>query len=204
MRARPLFSRASFSWATSPLAPVLLALALSSQLAACVPAVIGGAAAGGAMAADRRTSGIYIEDQNIELKASHAIKQELGEKNHINVTSYNRNVLLTGEAVDAASKATAEKAARNVDNVRNVTNEIVIDTKSTFSERNNDTYITSKVKARMVKENRFPPNYVKVVTEATTVFLLGLVTKQEAEDAVDIARSTSGVGKVVKVFEYID
>lgn len=187
-----------------PLAPLLLAVALSTQLAACVPAVIGGAAAGGAMAADRRTSGIYIEDQNIELKASNAIKQELGEKNHINVTSYNRNVLLTGEAVDAASKEAAEKAVRNVDNVRNVTNEIVIDTKSTFSERNNDTYITSKVKARLVKENRFPANYVKVVTEATTVFLLGLVTRQEAEDAVDIARSTSGVGKVVKVFEYID
>ncbi|MDR5172326.1 BON domain-containing protein [Methylobacillus sp. Pita2] len=194
MRARTL----------SPLAPLILAVALSTQLAACVPAVIGGAAAGGAMAADRRTSGIYIEDQNIELKASNAIKQELGEKNHINVTSYNRNVLLTGEAVDAASKEAAEKAVRNVDNVRNVTNEIVIDTKSTFSERNNDTYITSKVKARLVKENRFPANYVKVVTEATTVFLLGLVTRQEAEDAVDIARSTSGVGKVVKVFEYID
>lgn len=187
-----------------PLAPVFLALALSTQLAACVPAVIGGAAAGGAMAADRRTSGIYIEDQNIELKASHAVKQELGEKNNITVTSYNRNVLLTGEAVDAASKEAAEKAVRTVDNVRNITNEIVIDTKSTFSERNNDTYITSKVKARMVKENRFPSNYVKVVTEATTVFLLGIVTKQEAEDAVDIARSTSGVGKVVKVFEYID
>ena len=138
------------------------------------------------------------------LKASHAVKQELGEKNNITVTSYNRNVLLTGEAVDAASKEAAEKAVRTVDNVRNITNEIMIDTKSTFSERNNDTYITSKVKARMVKENRFPSNYVKVVTEATTVFLLGIVTKQEAEDAVDIARSTSGVGKVVKVFEYID
>ncbi|MCB5190486.1 BON domain-containing protein [Methylobacillus arboreus] len=186
------------------LTPLLLALVLSSQLAACVPAVIGGAAAGGAMAADRRTSGIYIEDQNIELKARHAVAQELGEKNHISVTSYNRNVLLTGEAVDEASKAAAEKVVRNVDSVRNITNEIVIDTKSTFSERNNDTYITSKVKARLVKENRFPANYVKVVTEATTVFLLGLVTRQEAEDAVDIARSTSGVGKVVKVFEYID
>ncbi|ABE50552.1 MULTISPECIES: BON domain-containing protein [Methylobacillus] len=188
----------------STLAPLLLAVSLSTQLAACVPAVIGGAAAGGAMAADRRTSGIYIEDQNIELKARHAISQELGDKNHISVTSYNRNVLLTGEAVDEASKQAAEKAVRGVENVRNVINEIVIGPKSTFSERNNDTYITSKVKARMVKENRFPPNYVKVVTEATTVFLLGLVTRQEAEDAVDIARSTSGVGKVVKVFEYID
>ena len=183
---------------------LLLALVLSSQLAACVPAVIGGAAAGGVMAADRRTSGIYIEDQNIELKASHAIAQELGEKNHINVTSYNRSVLLTGEAVDAASKEAAEKAVRNIDNVVNITNEIVIDTKSTLTERNNDTYITSKVKARMLKENRFPANYVKVVTEATTVFLMGIVTRQEAEDAVDIARSTSGVGKVVKVFEYMD
>ena len=186
------------------ISPLVLALILSSQLAACVPVVIGGAAAGGAMAADRRTSGNYIEDQNIELKASKAIAQELGEKNHINVTSYNRNLLLTGEAVDQASKDIAEKAARNVESVRNVTNEIVIDTKSTLSERNNDTYITSKVKARMIKENRFPSNYVKVVTEATTVFLMGVVTHQEAEDAVDLARSTSGVGKVVKVFEYMD
>lgn len=186
------------------ISPLLLALVLSSQLAACIPAVIGGAAAGGAMAADRRTSGIYIEDENIELKASSRISQELGEKNHINVTSFNRSVLLTGEAADAASKEAAEKAVRGVDNVVNVTNEIVIDTKSTFSERNNDAYITSKVKARMLKENRFPANYVKVVTEATTVFLMGIVTQQEATDAVDIARSTSGVGKVVKVFEYTD
>ncbi|MCB5188601.1 BON domain-containing protein [Methylobacillus caricis] len=184
--------------------PLLLALVISSQLAACVPVVIGGAAAGGAMAADRRTSGIYIEDQNIELKASKAIADELGTKNHITVTSYNRNLLLTGEAVDAASKAAAEAATKKIENVRNVTNEIVIDTKSTLSERNNDAYITSKVKARMLKENRFPANYVKVVTEATTVFLMGLVSRQEAEDAVDIARSTNGVGKVVKVFEYVD
>ncbi|MCB5186189.1 BON domain-containing protein [Methylobacillus gramineus] len=184
--------------------PLVLALIISSQLAACVPVVIGGAAAGGAMAADRRTSGIYIEDQNIELKASKAVADELGTKNHVTVTSYNRNLLLTGEVVDAASKAAAEAVTKKVDSVRNVTNELVIDTKSTLTERNNDTYITSKVKARLIKENRFPSNYVKVVTEATTVFLLGLVTHQEAEDAVDIARSTSGVGKVVKVFEYVD
>ena len=181
-----------------------LVLTMATQLTACLPAVVGGAAAGGMMAADRRTSGIYIEDEGIELKSEKNIADQLGDKIHVNVTSYNRNVLITGEAEDEATKAKAEAIVKAVDNVRSVTNELTIDMKSTIANRNNDAYITSKVKARMLKEGRFPANYVKVVTESSVVYLLGLVTHKEAEDAVEIASSTDGVYRVVKVFEYID
>ncbi|HWU83631.1 MAG TPA: BON domain-containing protein [Methylophilaceae bacterium] len=181
-----------------------LVLIMATQLTACLPAVVGGAAAGGMMAADRRTSGIYIEDEGIEIKAEKNIADQLGDKIHVNVTSYNRNVLITGEAEDDATKAKAEAIVKAVDNVRSVTNELAVDMKSTIANRNNDAYVTSKVKARMLKEGRFPANYVKVVTESSVVYLLGLVTHKEAEDAVEIASSTDGVYRVVKVFEYID
>ncbi|MEO8417368.1 MAG: BON domain-containing protein [Methylophilaceae bacterium] len=183
---------------------LLAAAILSTQLAGCFPIVAGGVAVGGAMAADRRTSGTYIEDQRIEIKGEKDIIEQVGDNIHANVTSYNRNVLLTGEAIDEASKTKAETIVKNIENVRSVTNELIIDTKSQLTERNNDTFITSKVKARMIKENRFPVNYVKVVTEAATVYLMGLVTHKEADDAVEIARGTDGVQKVVKVFEYLD
>jgi len=185
-------------------AQLLLAIALCTQLSACVPVVVGGAAAGGAMVADRRTSGIYIEDQGIELKAEKNIIQQISGNIHADVTSYNRNVLITGEAIDESSKAKAEAIVKNIDNVRSVTNELVIAGNSSFGSRSNDTYITSKVKANMVTENRFQANYVKVVTENSVVYLLGIVTHKEADDAVDIARSVDGVEKVVKVFEYLD
>lgn len=181
-----------------------LVLIMATQLTACLPAVVGGAAAGGMMAADRRTSGIYIEDEGIEIKAEKNIADQVGDKIHVNVTSYNRNVLITGEAEDEATKAKAEAIVKAVDNVRSVTNELAVDMKSTIANRNNDAYVTSKVKARMLKEGRFPANYVKVVTESSVVYLLGLVTHKEAEDAVEIASSTDGVYRVVKVFEYID
>lgn len=189
---------------TSRLFLAISATILISQLSACAPVVIGGAAAGGAMAADRRTSGIFIEDQNIELKASQHINQQLGDKVHVNITSYNRNVLLTGEAIDAASKSKAETITKEITNVKSVVNELAIAGNSDISARSSDTYITSKVKTNMLTENRFPPNYVKVVTENAVVYLMGLVKHQEADAAVEIARNTGGVAKVVKVFEYID
>jgi len=188
----------------SSVTQLFLAAMLCSQLAACVPVVVGGAAAGGVMAADRRTSGIYIEDQGIEIKAEKAMMEQIGDNIHANVTSFNRNVLVTGEAFNEESKAKAESIAKSIENVRSVTNEVVVAAKSSLGGRSNDTFITSKVKANMVKENRFPANYVKVVTENSVVYLMGLVTHQEADDAVDIARNVDGVEKVVKVFEYID
>jgi osmotically-inducible protein OsmY len=183
---------------------LLLAVTLCTQLAACVPVVVGGAAAGGAMAADRRTSGIYIEDQGIEIKAEKNIIEQIGDNIHANVTSYNLNVLITGETIDEASKTKAETIVKAIENVKSVTNELTIAGNSSFSSRSNDTYITSKVKAKMVTENRFQVNYVKVVTENSVVYLMGIVTHKEADDAVDIARGVDGVEKVVKVFEYQD
>ena len=183
---------------------LLLAAAICSSLSACVPVVAGGAAAGGLMAADRRTSGAYVEDQGIELKANNRIKDALGDKIHINVTSYNRNVLLTGEAIDESARTKAESTARTVENVRNVTNEVQISGASALTARANDSYLTTKVKAAFVQENRFPANYVKVVTENSVAYLMGILTHKEADDAVEIARSVDGVQKVVKVFEYIE
>jgi len=177
---------------------------LTTQLVACVPVVVGGAAAGGALAADRRTSGIYVEDENIELKAVKDMETELGENAHVNVTSYNRNVLLTGEVPDEATKSKAEGFVKAIANVRNITNEIVIGPKSSISSRSNDTYLTSKIKTKFVTENSFQANYVKIVTENSVVYLLGIVNKAEADAAAQIASTTDGVTKVVKVFEYMD
>ena len=186
------------------LGTLILAAALSTQLTACVPVVVGGAAAGGAMAADRRTSGTYIDDQAIELKAGKAIADSLNEKVHANVTSYNRQVLITGEVSDEANKKKAESLVRPIENVTSIKNYLEIAKNSSIGSRTNDTYITSKVKANFLKENKFSANYVKVVTENGTVYLLGLVTHKEADDAVEIARSIGGVKTVVKVFEYMD
>ena len=182
---------------------LILSAALISQITACVPVVVGGAAATGAIAADRRTSGIYIEDENIELKAVKKMETNLGEDAHVNVTSYNRNVLLTGEVPVAESKSKAENLVKEITNTRSITNEITVGPKSTIGSRSNDSYITSKIKTKFVTENKFPANYVKVVTENGVVYLLGIVTNKEADEAVEIARNTDGVTKVVKVFEYL-
>lgn len=186
------------------LGTLILAVALSTQLTACVPVIVGGAAVGGSMAADRRTSGTYIEDQAIELKASKAIADSLKEKVHANVTSFNRQLMITGEVSDEANKKKAESLVKPIENVLSIHNYLVIGANSSISTRTNDAYITSKVKANFIKENKFSANYVKVVTESGTVYLLGLVTHKEADDAVEIARSIGGVKTVVKVFEYID
>lgn len=183
---------------------LFLTTALVSQLAACVPLAVGGAAAGGAVASDRRTSGFFVEDEGIELKAVKKMESNLGEQSHVNVTSYNRNVLLTGEVPDAERLAKAEALLKEIENIRAVTNEIVIAPKSTIGSRSNDTFITSKIKTKFITENKFPANYVKVVTENGVVYLLGLVNQAEADAAVEIARNTDGVSKVVKVFEYIN
>lgn len=182
----------------------ILVAALGSQLTACVPVVAGGAAAGGLMAADRRSSGAYIEDQEIELKASKAIDNSLKSNVHANITSYNRHVLITGEVSNEANKAKAESLVKPIQNVNSINNQLVIGANSSISARSNDAYITSKVKTNFLTENKFAANHVKVVTENGTVFLLGLVTHKEGDDAAEIARTTSGVKKVVKDFEYID
>ncbi|MDZ4142678.1 MAG: BON domain-containing protein [Methylotenera sp.] len=182
---------------------LILSAALISQIVACVPVVVGGAAAGGAMAADRRTSGIYVEDENIELKGVKKMESNLGEDAHVNVTSYNRNVLLTGEVPVAESITKAESLIKEIPNVRSITNEIVVAPKTSLGSRSNDAYLTTKVKTQFVSENKFAANHVKVITENSTVYLMGIVTKAEADAAVEIARNTTGVTRVVKVFEYL-
>ncbi|MGP1717139.1 MAG: BON domain-containing protein [Methylophilus sp.] len=181
---------------------VIAMLLISTQLSGCFPAIVGGAAAGGAMAADRRSSGIYVEDENIELKTLKRISQYMDKSSHINVTSYNRIVLLTGEVPNAGQQTQAETLTREIANVRDIHNAITVGFTSSISDRSNDAYITTKVKARFLSENLFPANIVKVVTEAGVVYLMGIVSEKEATDAVEIARTTEGVSKVVKVFEY--
>lgn len=182
--------------------PLLLA-ALVPSLQACFPVVAGGVTAGVLMATDRRSSGTYVEDEGIELKASSRISDLLKDQGHVNVTSYNRKVLLTGEVPSDELKAQAEQTAAAVPNVQAITNDLQVAGASSLSSRSNDAYITSKVKARFIDAQRFSANHVKVVTEAGTVYLLGMVTEGEAKAAVEIARTTAGVRKVVNVLEII-
>ncbi len=184
---------------------LLFAVLLVPFVSGCAVLVAAGAAgvgAGVAMSQDRRTSGTYVEDEAIERKGGQRISEKYGDNVHANITSYNRNVLLTGEAPTEAAKADIGDLVSRVEQVRSVINEMTVGTVSTFPSRSNDTLITSKVKGRFLDGGDFQVNHVKVVTENGVVYLLGLVDRKEAESAVRIASSTSGVRKVVKVFEY--
>ena len=181
----------------------IAACLLSGPLFGCAPVLIG-AAAGGAYTSleDRRTAGVQIDDEGIELRVGNRLSDRFGDKAHISVTSYNRSVLLTGEAPDVQTREEAERIARAVPGVQGVANELEIAGVSSLGSRTNDAFITSKVKARFLDARRFNPVHVKVVTEAGVVYLLGVVTEQEGNEAVELARTMSGVRKVVKVFEY--
>jgi len=187
--------------------PLLIALLLAALplLNGCTAVAIGGAAATGVMVAeDRRTVGAMTEDEGIELKASSRISERFKDGVHINVTSYNRTVLLTGEVPSDAARAEVERITRGVDNVRNVFNETIVAGVSSYAVRSNDAIITSKVKGRFLDASKFNVLHVKVVTENSIVYLMGLVKRQEAADATEIARTTSGVQKVVRLFEHLD
>jgi osmotically-inducible protein OsmY len=180
-----------------------LALATLSAAQGCIPVIVGGTGMAVAMVSDRRSSGTYVEDEGIEWKASKWISDRLGDKVHLNTTSFNRKLLLTGEAFNEASRDEAGRIAATVENVREFVNELRVAPTSTFSARSNDSYISSKVKARFVDQKDFRIQHVKVVTEADVVYLLGLVSQREGDAATEIARTTSGVQKVVRVFEYV-
>lgn len=175
---------------------------LSVGLSACVPLVVGGAAAGAAVASDRRTSGAYVDDQAIELKASDQITAKLPSA-HVNVTSYNRAVLMSGEVPSDAAREQAELIVRGTPNVRKVYNHTVVAGSSALSERNNDTWITTKVRTRLLDGKGFSPQTIKIVTERGVVYMMGLVTQAEGEAAARVVSQTSGVQKVVTLFEYI-
>ncbi|MBA4142588.1 MAG: BON domain-containing protein [Nitrosospira sp.] len=186
---------------------LLLALLLQS-LSGCAllvaTGVVTGVGAGVAVSQDRRTSGMFVEDEAVELKSGRLISEKFGRGAHVNVTSFNRHVLLTGEAPSETARKEIEAIVRGVEHVRGVTNEISVSEASSFASRSNDALITSKVKARFMDGGMFRVNHVKVVTEDSVVYLLGLVKAEEAESAVDIAKATGGVRKVVKVFEYVN
>jgi len=182
---------------------VRLALSLALLLGGCVPVVVGtGAGVAYTTLEDRRPTGVQLDDSGIEQRASNRIHDRYGDQVHVNVTSYGRTALLTGEVPDAAVREDAERVARAVPNVRGVNNELVIGGNSSLTGRANDGLITSKVKARFFDASKFNAVHVKVVTEAGTVFLLGTVTEREADDAVELTRTLDGVKKVVKLFEY--
>lgn len=179
-----------------------------AALQGCVAVVATTAAGGGVLVAvDRRTNAAMLEDEGIELSAQNRISEnfkQYSDTMHLNVISYNRNVLITGEVPSEEVKSGIEKFVKDTQNVRNVTNELVIAEPTSYGSRSNDTLITSKVKSRFIEARKFQPNWVKVVTENKVVYLVGIVNHKEAADAADIAAYTSGVDKVVKVFEYTD
>jgi len=183
---------------------VVLAAASALSLQACVESlIIGGVATGVVVAADRRQPEVIFGDQRIEVVASNRIGDALAGQGHVNITSYNYMVLLTGEVPSAQVKANTERIASEVPQVKTVINELQIAGASSMASRSNDSYITSKVKSNLVGADKVGPTSIKVVTEAGVVYLLGLVTREEADAATEIARGTGGVQKVVRVFEYV-
>ena len=182
----------------------LVALAAATLLGACAPLVVGGAMVGGAlMVTDRRTSGAQVEDQAIELKAANRVREAVGDRGHFNITSYNRAVLITGEAATEADRTAVEQAVGKVENLRSVLNETAVMGSSSLTSRSSDTFISGRVKAAFVDAKDMHANAFKVVTERGVVYLMGRVTEREATRATDIARGIPGVLKVVRVFEIL-
>ena len=190
--------------ATQKLLTILtLSACVVGGLGACAPLLLGGAVVGALMATDRRTTGTQIDDEGIELRAASGIRENLGGRVHVNVTSYNRQVLLTGEVPSAQDKQLAEQVVSRVENVRSIVNEIGIQGNTTLTQRSSDVLVTGRVKASMLDAKDIFSNSFKVVTERGTTYLMGRVTQREANRATDIARGISGVQKVVRVLEII-
>jgi osmotically-inducible protein OsmY len=187
-----------------PLLTLVLVASLGSALSGCAALFIGGAFVGGALVVtDRRTTGTQIDDQSIEIKANSRARELLGDRGHVNTTSYNRLVLITGEVATEADKAAVEQAILRIENVRSVFNELGVTGISSLNSRSADTILTSKVKASLVDAKDILANVFKVVTERGTVYLMGRVTEREAGRATEIAQRVPGVLKVVRVFDIL-
>jgi len=190
--------------AASRMAVLAAAVTSATLLGACAPLLIGGAMVGTALSVtDRRTSGAQLEDQAIELKAISRVREAAGGEANVSVTSYNRTVLLTGEVPSEAARTAAEQAVARIENVRATVNELAVLGTTTLSARSNDAILSSKVKASFVDAKDLQANAFKVVAERGTIYLMGRVTEREANRATERARATSGVVKVVKVFEIL-
>lgn len=184
----------------------VLALTLAASVVAlsgCFPLLLGGAVTTAVVASDRRTSGTVVEDNAIQLKASSRISDNLGERVHINVTAYNRQVLLTGEVPNEQDKQLAAKVASNVENVKSVLNELAVMGSSTFAQRSSDTLVTSRVKGNLLDAKDLFASAFKVTTERGTVYLMGRVTQREANRATEVVSGTTGVQKLVRILEII-
>ena len=185
-------------------ASLLSTLVMCLGLASCAaPLMFGGVIGGAMVASDRRSAGIQLEDESIEQRSVTAIRENFGSKEHINITSYNRQVLLTGEVSNDAVRRQVESLISRVENVRAVVNEMAIGPASSTSDRENDVLLVAKVKASMVDTEDVFANVFKVVGERGTVYLMGRVTQREAKRATDVVRGVSGVKRVVRVFDYI-
>ena len=192
----------------SPLSRLILAIGaaavLSTSLSACFPLLAGGALAGGALIAiDRRTSGAQLEDEGIELKAMSRLRDSIGSRARVSVTSYNRQVLLTGEVLNEQDKKLVEQVVTRVENVTGVVNALDIINSPTLVQRSSDVLITGQVKALLIDSRDIYANAFKVVTERSTVYLMGRVTQREADRATEIVRGARGVQKVVRILEII-
>jgi osmotically-inducible protein OsmY len=182
---------------------ITAATLLGGSLTACFPLVVGGVAGGALVATDRRTSGAQLEDEGIELRATSRIRSNVGERVHVNLTSYNRQVLLTGEVPNAQDKQLVEQIVARVENVNSVVNELAVMGNSSLTQRSSDVLVTGRVKAMLVDARDLSSNAFKVITERGTTYLMGRVTQREADRATEVVRSTPGVQKVIRIFEVI-
>lgn len=184
-------------------AKAVAGITLLGALSACVPVVVGGAAVGTMVAVDRRTSGMQLEDESIELRTTNRLYGLLGERAHVNVTSWNRQVLLTGEVPTLEDRNRLEQTVQAIENVHSVVNDVVVGPPSSLGQRSSDTLLTGKVRASLVDAKDVMSNAVKVVSERSVVYLMGRVTDREARRITQVAREVTGVVKVVRVFEVI-
>ena len=183
------------------LAGLCAGLLVAATLGGCAAVVVGSAVGTALVVTDRRTAGTQLEDQNIELKALTRVRESVGDRGHVNTTSYNRLVLLTGEVQTDTDRSAVEQAVGRIENVRSIVNELGVMGASSLTSRSNDTILTSKVKASLIDAKDLQAGAIKVVTERAVVYLMGRVTEREANRATDLARGVPGVQKVVKVFE---
>ena len=186
--------------------PALYLLAATLLLQGCAPLIVAGAATTAVVAYDRRTVGAFIDDNNIELKVRAILTDDklLGDNVHINATSINGTVLLTGETPTEVLRTRLIDQIRDIPSVRRIVNEIRVAELSDPNDRSRDAWLTSKVKTKLMTSKGVSAPRIKVVTENSSVYLMGLVTRQEAEKSTEVARKVGGVERVVKLFEYID
>jgi osmotically-inducible protein OsmY len=180
-----------------------LALLTAATLGGCAAVVVGGAVGTAMVVSDRRSAGVQLEDQSIELKAVTRVRDTVGERGHVSPTSYNRMVLLTGEVASEGDRTAIEQTVSRIENVRSIVNELAVMGSSSLTSRSNDAILTSQIKASYLDAKDLHANTIKVVTERGTVYLMGRVTDREATRASELARGVSGVQKVVRLFEIL-